>query len=251
MAAVQLSRALPLGPPAAGQGGGPARHCRRAGEDAACHPARGAGGAGDGARRAASARAMRLVRDAAEGHPTEDGAIAALEEALRRGRAAADALRAAWEARARSAVKALQEAQRKLVEAPEGAARDAARAAVLEARKRLESSGVEQRSCHAEVDADAVARVVARSGPASRWGRCARPRQSRCSKLEDTLAATHPRSGPAAMRTVAEVDSLRPRRHPQPEHSRGRAALRRPVAAWARPRRPSPSPTRSTAASAS
>src|SRR5678815_5875958 len=99
--------------------------------------------------------------------------------------------------------RALQEAQKAIAAAPEGAARDAAMVTVREVRARLQTARGERTLVHPEVDADAVAQVI------SQWtgipaGKMRSDLADRVLKLEETLGKRI-RGQPAAVRTVAEV----------------------------------------------
>jgi type VI secretion system protein VasG len=144
----------------------------------------------------------RLVRDRSEAHPVEEGAVESIDEALRAAEQRKSELQQAWEAEL-AEVRALQEAQKALAAAPEGAARDAAMSTVREVRAKLAATRGERTLVHPEVDADAVAQVI------SQWtgipaGKMKSDLAERVLKLEETLGKRI-RGQPAAIRTVAEV----------------------------------------------
>jgi type VI secretion system protein VasG len=144
----------------------------------------------------------RLTRDRSEAHPVEEGAVERIDEALVAAERRKSELQQAWEAEL-AEVRALQEAQKALAAAPEGAARDAAMNTVKEVRAKLVAARGDRTLVHPEVDADAVAQVI------SQWtgipaGKMQSDLAERVLKLEDTLGKRI-RGQPAAIRTVAEV----------------------------------------------
>jgi type VI secretion system protein VasG len=148
-----------------------------------------------------SARA-RLSRDEAEGHPTEDGALAELATQLGDAAKRMATLKASWEAE-QAAVKHFQEAQKALAAPPDGADRKALAEAVSQARSALTAARGEQPLVHADVDADAVAQVI------SSWtgipaGKMRSDIAERVLNLEAQLAQRI-RGQPGAIASVAEV----------------------------------------------
>ena len=238
MAAVRLSPALHLRPPAPGQGGGPARHRARPREDGARQPARALVAAGDGCSRRSTEAKERLSRDRARG-PSGRGAARSTTSTRRSSRPSAGRAscsrpgKRSWQRFA-----PLQEAQKALAAAPEGTARDAAMNTVREVRAKLRHAPGETGPGPARGGRRRGGRRSSRSGPASRSGKMReRPGRARCSRLEDTLGKRI-KGQPAAIRTVAEDLRTAHAGIRNPGHAGGRAALRRALAASARPRPP-------------